>query len=181
MRKKWGSIGIWMLGFLCVVAIAYATVVKDGMIWIADNVHIGDMTRTGDLTQTGDIILTGRLDVSGPVTSGTTIITATLTQATTSNDTYYVNNTGCLDSGVTAFAITEELDGFLLTVKHYGNSGTTAIRINPYSSADAIESTQGTLSGTSDTSLDAAGEVRTWQAHYISGASNVWQLMSEIL
>ena len=174
MNKRWGTIGIWILGFLCVAMVAYATVIKDAMDYIGTHTHVGDMTRTGDTA------LTGALAVTGPVTSGTTIITAASATATTDNSTYYVNSTGKATCILTFPFITEAMDGWPITVKHYGNSGSTPIIATAYST-DAIESTQGTLTATTDNNIDGAGEVRVWKAHYISGASNVWQLMSEIL
>lgn len=74
--------------------------------------------------------------------------------------------------------ITEAMSGYVLFAKNI--SGSYARTMTPAVGVDAIESTQGTLTATSDANLDAAGDVRAWVAIYsgdTSGASSVWMLL----
>jgi hypothetical protein len=68
--------------------------------------------------------------------------------------------------------ITSAMDGYPLTVKM--ESGATALTVTPTAGVDAIESTVGTITGTSDATIDNTGDVSTWVARYRSGASSYW-------
>jgi len=76
-------------------------------------------------------------------------------------------------------AITAAKSGYILYVKNV--SGDTTRTMTPSSGVDAIESTQGTMTGSSCAKIDAAGDHRTWIAVYssdTSGASSVWMLIN---
>jgi|GEM_PF-5365434 len=102
---------------------------------------------------------------------------ATLTS--TSPDWVAVNKTaGLSELTVNLPTITTALDGKIFYFKQI-DSGTTACVVTPTAGADAIESTQGTLTATSDDTIDAAGDLKGWKAHYRSGASPVWLLIRD--
>jgi len=76
--------------------------------------------------------------------------------------------------------ITEAMDGYVLTVKNI--SGATATTLTPTALIDTIEETAGTMTGTADDTVDAAGDSKAFVADYVqSGGTNVWrQLWSNI-
>lgn len=124
-----------------------------------DNGNVKDLTTTSDFTSGAT---TGKGDYA----------------VTTSYNWYYIFNDDCVQSGVTLPSITSAIDGWKVGFKYIG-SGTTKFYVYPASGVtNYIESTQGTFTATSDSSLDAAGDVRVWQARYInSGTTKVWYLI----
>jgi len=70
--------------------------------------------------------------------------------------------------------ITAYMTGFEITFK---TESAGSVTVTPVATIDAIESTLGTMTGTSDTTLDAAGDCGTWVAIYntvSAGVSSVW-------
>jgi hypothetical protein len=125
MKKKWGNILAWVIGFLCAGAVVWATTIKDDMRYEGNHTHIGNMTRTGNLTQTGTMTHTGAISLNGGVVAFNdapamidTAISAT--QVTASG----------VHSGTSVFYLPDELDtGVIYTVNAasviVGASGTT--------------------------------------------------------
>ena len=111
---------------------------------------------------------------SSDITAGTTY------QLSNSANFHYIDVDNLYIAGVRLPDITSSNDGEIHWIKYTG-SGTSDINVYPYDTNDAIESTQGTFTGTIDSSLDAQGDLRAWQCRSISGASNVWYLLIDDL
>jgi|GEM_PF-2711640 len=116
---------------------------------------------------------------SGWYSVGTSTGTTTHTLTSTISDWILINKATGLESlTVNLPTITSDLDGKLYIFKQL-DSGTTACNVTPTAGSDAIETSQGTLTGVSDFVLDAAGDCKGWKAHYRSGASPVWLLIHD--
>lgn len=90
-----------------------------------------------------------------------------------------VTVTGTTTAVLTLPTITSYMTGFELTFKM--ESGST-VTLTPASGVDAIEATQGTMTATSDSDLNAVGDSATFWACYssdASGASSVWYIKQE--
>lgn len=73
--------------------------------------------------------------------------------------------------------ITSAMDGYILYVKN--TSGATTRTITPTAGVDAIEAGKGTMTSTTDATIDAVGEWRAYVADYTSAASGVWKLIGD--
>ena len=196
----------WMFVALLIAGIASATVVKDSMTYTSVVTFIGGLVNTGALTQTGavtavgDIGVTGNIDVTGSYISDTyhydssSGVSPSFTSGGLTWDKDYGNYliaSGTTPMYVTLPAITADMTGYTFTVK---NSGVTIVNIDAYgavaSNGDYIEATRGTLTGTSDATIDAEGDVKTWVAIYKdalapteteSGVTSIWMLKDQDL
>ena len=192
MKKKLlqalGYLGIAVL--IVAIPLAWATVVKDPMTFEgpltikAAITQTGDFALTGDITQTGDQAVTGNVVVEGGYfrpaiykyasTSGTT-----LTWSTAYGNVLMLSGTTA--TAIALPAITAAMSGYTLTVKN--ESGATTRTLIPNAGVtNYIEATQGTMTGTSDASMDAAGDVAVWMAVHsgdLAGAYSVWLIVSD--
>jgi len=198
MKKKLlqalGYLGIAVL--IVAIPLAWATVVKDPMTFegpltiktaitqTGNTTQTGNLTLTGDITQTGSQAVTGNIVVDGgyirpevykhPSTSGA------LTWTTAKGNVLILS--GSTATAIALPAITAAMSGYTLTVKN--ESGATTRTLTPAATGltDCIEATQGTMTGTSDASMDAAGDVAVWMAvhtSHLSGVSSVWMIVSD--
>lgn len=141
----------------------------------------------GDLVVQRDLSVSRYATFSGPVNMPATVITGTLADPTdtltalSTNMVYIDKLAGVTTYTVNIPQITEAMDGKEFWFKQI-DSATTPATITPAAGYDAIESTQGTFTATSDATIDAAGDIKAWKAYYIgapSGVSNLWILISE--
>ena len=202
MKKKLlqalGYLGIAVL--IVAIPLAWATIIKDPMTFEGPLTIKAAITQTGNLTLTGDITQVGALGLTGDITQvGSQAITGNVVVdggymrpevykhlSTTGPLTWTVAKGNVLIlSGTTATAIalptiTAAMSGYTLTVKN--ESGATTRTLTPTALTDCIEATQGTMTGTSDASMDAAGDVAVWMAvhtDHLSGVSSVWVIVSD--
>ena len=196
MKKKLlqalGYLGIAVL--IVAIPIAWASIVKDPMTFegpltikaaithTGNNTQTGNLTLTGDITQTGSQAVTGNIVVESgyfrpevyehPSTSGA------LTWTVAKGNTLILSGTTA--TAIALPTITAAMSGYTLTVKN--ESGATTRTLTPTAGVDAIEATQGTMTGTADASMDAAGDVAVWMAvhtSHLSGVSSVWMIVSD--
>ena len=77
-------------------------------------------------------------------------------------------------------AITTYMSGFVMT---FHTTSATSLTLTPNTTTgDAIEATAGTLTATSDSTLDADGDLGIYMAIHsgdVAGASSVWMCVSE--
>lgn len=190
MNKFWKNWNVLLwVAFACfaVISIVWATEDMGSRPYKFDGTitHNNNMTRTGTLTQTGAATVTGAVTITGDVaiTGGLSvsdeIIVPPYEYASTAGaltwTTAYghvVICSGSTESSIALPTITSAMSGYIFTVKN--QSGATTRTLTPTAGVDAIESTRGTITGTSDTTIDAAGDVGTWMALYRSGASPYW-------
>ena len=209
MKKKLlqalGYLGIAVL--IVAIPIAWASIVKDSMTFEgpltikAAITHTGNNTQTGNLTLTGDITQVGALGLTGDITqTGSQAVTgnvvvesgyfrpAVYSHASTSGaltwSTAYGNVlilSGTTPTAIALPAITAAMSGYTFTVKN--ESGATTRTLTPNAGVtDYIEATQGTMTGTSDASMDAAGDVAVWMAVHsgdLAGSYSVWMIVSD--
>lgn len=116
-----------------------------------------------------NVLVKGQLNVDGTTRDKIKYVTGATTLTPYDGNVVYA--TLSAPATLTLPAITAEMDGMLLTVKLL--SGTTTFTVSP-DAANTIESTQGTTTGTSDTTIDANGDCRKWRAAYISGSTPYW-------
>ena len=196
MKKKilqaLGYLGIAVL--IVAIPMAWASIVKDSMTFEgpltikAAITHTGNNTQTGNLTLTGDITQTGSQAVTGNVVVESGYFrpevykhlsaTGALTWTTAKGNTLILSGTTPI--AIALPTITAAMSGYTLTVKN--ESGATTRTLTPTAGIDAIEATQGTMTGTADASMDAAGDVAVWMAvhtDHLSGVSPVWMIVSD--
>jgi len=148
-------------------------------------VHNGTQTFTGAAARTGVLTQTGAIDMQDAGiyhdtydhNSDTVAGGDTLTWKTDYGDTLLTSGTTGIT--VTLPTITAAMNGYELTVKTVSGVTTT---LTPTAGVDAIEASQGTMTGTSDSDLDAAGDCATFIAVYstqTSGVSSVWYIKQE--
>ena len=196
MNKFWKNWNVLLwVAFACfaVISIVWATEDMGSRPYKFDGTitHNNNMTRTGTLTQTGAATVTGAVTITGDVaiTGGLSVsdeITVPLyyhdsaTGALTWTTAYggMLVCSGTTATAITLPAITAAMNGYEFTLKN--QSGATTRTVTPTSAY--IEATQGTMTGTSDANVDAAGDVRTWVAvhsDYLSGTTSVWMIKSD--
>lgn len=187
--RNWKKIVGWVLVsvFLVAIPVVWATVNKDAMTFEGALTILNNITHTGNYTITGTFTQTGDMSTSGSVTIGNelniksyTIPASSVTAYTHSFDNgnlVYLDKalagtpTSCT---ITLPQITAAMDGTVFILKQL-DSGTTAAVVTPYGLGyDGIESTRGTVSGTSDNTTDAVGDAKAWMAYYTSGTSSYW-------
>ena len=177
------------------IPIAWASIVKDSMTFEGPLTIKAAITHTGNNTQTGNLALTGNITQTGnQAVTGNVVVEsgyfrpAVYSHASTSGaltwSTAYGNVlilSGTTPIAVALPAITAAMSGYTFTVKN--ESGATTRTLTPNAGVtDYIEATQGTMTGTADASMDAAGDVAVWMAVHsgdLAGAYSVWMIASD--
>jgi len=136
---------------------------------------------SGDtITWTGT--LSGDLPVSGSVTVGNELVQKTYTVSGVTEYTLesedgniiLLDKVAVNEVAIALPTITAALDGYVLTFKQI-DSGTSNAVLTPTALTDTIESTRGTATGTSDATINAAGDTKSFVADFESGVSGVWR------
>jgi len=185
----------WVLVAVLMVAIpwVYASVVKDSMTFEGPLTILNSITQTGNQTVTGNLTVTGNTTQTGNIgVTGNVVVdggyirpevyTRTSAQGALTWDVSYGNvliTSGTTPLTITLPQITTAMAGYEFTIINH--SGATTRTVASYGSGyDTIESTLGTITGTSDANNDAAGDTTTWMAMpaaTISGTSAYWKLI----
>ena len=197
MKKKLlqalGYLGIAVL--IVAIPLAWATVVKDPMTFegpltisgaitqASNTTQTGNLTLTGDITQTGSQAVTGNVVVESgyfrPAVYSHASTSGALTWSTAYGNVLILSGTTPI--AVALPAITAAMSGYTFTVKN--ESGATTRTLTPNAGVtDYIEATQGTMTDTSDASIDAAGDVAVWMAVHsgdLAGSYSVWIIVSD--
>jgi hypothetical protein len=185
----------WILVSVLLVAIpvVYATStgssrkVKDAMTFAGTVTMTGAETHSGAVTYSGVVTNNDGVYFNNEVVMEPFKLTSVASATSPAVSTWaYSNGNIAIFSGATPYnltmpAITATMSGYVFIVK---NESSGVSRIITVATGDNIEAAQGTMTGTSDGSVDAAGDVAVWMAihsDHLAGVSSVWMILSEDL